>query len=165
MAYNTIKVKKYLDVVIEKEAAAALYPGHLLELTSSNTVQKHSSADTFAVPMFALEDELQGKGIGDAYAAGSKVQVWVAQRGEQVYAVLRDGESVAIGDELSSYGDGTLAKSESIFESLSSINDGQDYSTRPIVGIALEAVDLSDSSGAEDSGELSWDNRVLIMVV
>ena len=38
---NTIKLKKYQDIINEYEAEAAITPGMLIELTSSNTVQAH----------------------------------------------------------------------------------------------------------------------------
>ena len=170
MAYNTIKIKKFIDHEEEYAAAAALYPGHLIELTSSGTVQKHSTASGNALPMFALEDELQGKGIDDVYAAGSKVKCWIPVRGEEVYAVLTDGQSVAIGDLLESTGEGTLtaytADSES-HDSFDSFGPVVSLTTYPlqIVAMALEAVDISDSSGAEDSGTLDWDKRIRVRIV
>ena len=44
MSYNTIKIVKHSDNIEEYAAAAAIYPGSLLELTTSNTVQVHSTA-------------------------------------------------------------------------------------------------------------------------
>lgn len=171
MAYNTIKLKKYSDVVNEYEAAAALYPGYLVELTSAGAVQAHSTAEGNVVPkMFALEDELQGKGIDDAYAAGDQVQVWCPTSGDEVYAVLADGQTAAIGSVLESAGDGTLqvhvADADSA-DSFDSYGPLVTVTVRPeaIVGVALEAVDLSDSSGAEDSGTLDWDKRIKIRIV
>jgi len=160
MAYNTIKIKKYSDVIEELEAAAAFYPGHLVELTSSGTVQKHSTSVGTVLPMFALEDELQGNGIDDAYAAGDKAQIWIPYRGDIVYAVLRDGESVEIGDFLTSNGDGTLAKADDPISSA-----GATEFPNLIVGQAIEDKDLSGSSGEEDSGALSYDQRILIRII
>jgi len=147
MAYNTIKLKKYSDIIEEYEAAAAITPGMLIELTSAGKVQKHSSAGQFAEKMFALENELEGGGIDDAYAAADQVQCWIAGRGDQVYAFLADGENVAIGDILESHGDGYLQKADAESAGSATYPDS-------VIGIALEAVDMSGSSGEDPSGRI-----------
>lgn len=139
MAKNTIKLKKYLDVIEEYTATAvAISPGSLLELTSAGLVQAHSTVGGPVLPMFALEDELQGNGIDDSYAASDKIQCWIAVRGEIVYAKIADGETVSTGDFLVSNGDGTLA-----------VYDGSAASDvewpQSIVGVALDDLDMTDS--------------------
>jgi len=155
MGFNTIKLKKYLDIINEYTATAvAITPGMLIELTSANLVQAHSNEGQNVLPMFALEDELQGKGIDDNYAASDKIQCWVAVRGEEVYAILEDGETIVIGDFLESNGAGLLQKhSADVAEGASSNEAVEDLTiyTNQIVGIALEAVDLSTSSGEASS--------------
>lgn len=142
MAKNTIKLKKYLDVIIEKVAAGTITPGMLVELTSADKVQAHSTQAGDAIPiMFALEDELQGKTIDDNYSATNPVQVWVAQSGECVYAILADSQDVEIGEFLESKGDGTL----------------QAHSSGVIVAVALEAVDTTGSPASVTS-------RIKVMV-
>ena len=135
---NTVKLKKYLDVNMEFVAVNAILPGMLVEITSANKVQRHATSGGDAVPLFALEDELQGKGIDEAYAADDPVQVWVAQRGEVVQALLADGETAVIGSFLVSNGDGYLRvqSQDSVY--------GMD-----VVGVALEAIDRASSSGAD----------------
>lgn len=137
MSKNTIKLKKYLDIIEEYTATnAAITPGALLELTSVGLVKAHSDAGGVALPMFALEDELQGKEINDNYAANDKIQVWVAVRGEIVFANIADNEDVSIGDYLVSAGDGTLR--------VVSSGDGSVY-----VGQAVAALDRSASDEEE----------------
>ena len=138
MAYNTIKLKKYSDIIEEYEAAAAITPGMLIELNSDGKVQVHSSVGEFAEKIFALENELEGKGISDDYAAADRVQCWVAGRGDQVYALLSDGETVVIGDILESNGDGYLQKA---------VGETGSAAVYPesVVAVALEAVDLLGS--------------------
>jgi hypothetical protein len=145
MAKNTIKVKKYSDVIEEYTATAvAITPGYLLELTSAGLVQAHSSAGgNVAPPMFALEDELQGNGITDNITASAKVQVWIPYRGDMVYALLKDGENVAIGDLLESAGNGQLQKY--VADAETSAGTTTIYGNQ-IVAVALEAVDLSASA-------------------
>lgn len=148
MAYNTVKIKNYLNVVVEYPANAAFTPGHLIELMSTAKVRKHSTADGDVVPiMFALEDELQGKDITDAFAANDRVQCWIPSRGDEVYALLANGQTVVIGDKLSSNGDGTLKKH------LVSSAGVVEY-PEVVVGVALEAVDMSGSDAADPSGRI-----------
>ena len=120
MAYNTIKVKKYSDVIEEIVAASAITPGMLLELASATTVKAHATAGGNQLPMFALEDELQGNGIDDAYAAADPVQVWIPYRGDIVYAILEDGNNVAVGDFVESAGNGNVQKHVADVESFES---------------------------------------------
>lgn len=133
---KTIKIKKYVDIIEEYPAAAAVSPGMLVELTSANTVQAHSTAAGRKLTMVALEDELQGNTINDAYAEGDPVQVWVPNRGEQAQMILGAGQNASIGSLLVSNADGTLK-----------VAGGSDTE---VVAVALEAVDVS-ASGADDA--------------
>lgn len=163
MSYS-IKLKNYENIQEEYTATAAtLLPGSLVEMTSAGLVQAHSNADYPILPMFAIEDELQGGGVDDLYAASSKVQVWVPQRGEQVWGVLADGESVVVGDFLSSNGDGYLKKY--VPEAVASGGAGTFYGN-PIVGVALEAIDLTASSGAQSSlPGTGYNKRIKLRVI
>ena len=172
-SYRTIKIKKYLDVIIEAKASGAITPGHLVEQTSASTttVRKHASADTFAFPMFALEDALQGKGIDDAYATGDQVQVWIPTRGDIVYALLQDNASVTIGDKLVSAGDGTLVKSLDTVASYESVEEGgapflagKDLSFRTIIGVALDTLDLTVGGGNDSSALGSSYPRIRVRI-
>ena len=148
---------------IEKLAVAELYPGHLLERTSADKVQKHStSGGSCPLPMFAIEDENQGNGIDDAYSADDRVVCWIPQRGDQVQAVLADGENVSIGDYLESNGDGTLKKFTA--DTADSDDPITNYE-RQVVAQADEALNLSDSSGGESSGTLGYDKRIKVTIV
>ena len=149
---NTIVLKQVFRdrAQIEKVPAAAFHPGHLLELTTADKVQKHSSQNGVVTPpMFAIEDNLQGKTIDDAYATTGRAQVWIPQRGEEVYAVLADGQNVSVGSTLASNGDGTLKTH-----------------TSNIIAVAIEALDLSDSSGGEsEDTALGYDKRIKVRIV
>jgi len=143
MAKNTIKVKKYADVIEELTATAvAITPGALLERTSAGLVQACTATTGAVLPMFALEDELQGKGIDDAYAVSAQIQCWIPGRGDMVYALLEDGEDVEVGEFLESAGNGKL----------------QVLTTGQPIGVAVENVDDSGSSGA-DTG------RIIVQIV
>ena len=167
MAKNTIILKNYLNIFEEYRAAGAITPGMMVTLDTSGEVKAHDGAGTNLLPIVATEDELQGNGIDTAYAADDQVQCWIPQRGEEANLILADGESVVIGDFLESAGDGTLVKHVPDTESLgadSSANLTTIY-TNQIVGMALEAVDLSDSSGAESSGALGYNKRIQVKFV
>lgn len=163
---NTIKVTKYSDVIEEKVAAAAITPGMLLELTSAGKVQAHSAAGQNVLLRFALENELEGEDIDDAYASDDQVQVWIPGRGDIVQAILADGNNVSIGDFLESDGNGYLQKHTADTESWGVSEAGAITAyTNQIVGQALEAKDLSGSSGEESSGELGYARRILVRII
>lgn len=132
---HTIKLKKYLDIIEEYIAADTIKPGYLLALDADGKVEPHGVAGGIALAMFALEDELRGLSIDDSIAAANPVQCWVAQRGEQVYARLDDGEDATCGDFMVSAGDGTLK-----------VYDEASDEAGWIVAQALEDVDLTGSA-------------------
>lgn len=138
MAYKTIAVLGS-PIVKEYTANAAITPGHLVELMSTGKVRAHATAGGTAQRMFALEDENQGNEIGDAYSADNVCRVGVFSPGQEVYGLLADGETAVIGSKLESEGDGTLR----VVDTDASAGD---IAVQSIVGIALEAVDLSASA-------------------
>ena len=117
--------------------AEAITPGHLCQAYNASGVEKvkkHPTAKGFTEKMFAVEEALLGKVIGDAYASGDRVPVNIYQSGAEVYAWLKAGTNYVVGELLESAGDGTLQK-----------NSGTaDLQT---VANLLEATDLS-ASGA-----------------
>jgi len=116
-------------------AAGVVRPGDLIKMDSDGKVVKHASAGGYAERLFALEDALQGKEIGDSYAADDVVGAVVAQPGDVVYAWLSWGENVTKGDTLVSNGDGALKKLSS---------------TDKPIAIALETLNLADSESADE---------------
>lgn len=122
----------------EAAAAAALTPGHLIELIAAGTVQKHSTEGGYAERAFALEDALQGKGIDDAYAAADPVSYLLAAPGDVVFAYIKAGENVAKGAKLISAGDGTL---------IALASAGSGVTVEQVVAVVEDAIDLS-ASGA-----------------
>jgi len=166
MSRRTIKYKNYSNVMEELDAYAAITPGMLLALTSAGKAQAHPNAGQNALPMFACEDELQGNDIDTAYAADDKVQVWIPGRGDIVLGILADGQNVAIGDYLESNGDGKLKKHVADVESFESAEAGSiTVYPNQIVGQAIEAVDIDDSSGGESSGDLGYDKRIKVRII
>lgn len=149
MSYNTVTLKAYSNIIAEYEASAALSPGMLVEpVPGAATIRKHATEGGNAVPMFAIEDALQGKGLEDAYAATDIVRVWIPNRGDEVYAQLEDEQNIAIGDFLESNGLGYLQKH--IRVEISSQAADIVYPLQ-IVAVALEALNLSALSAAGSS--------------
>jgi GNAT superfamily N-acetyltransferase len=168
MAYNSVIIKSYVHIVNEYEAVAAITPGDLVEITSAGKVQKHSGAGKTAAAAFAIEDALQGKGLGveDAYAAGDRVRVWNAIPGEEVYARLADEENVAIGDFVESNGYGQVRKVVRSAESWESANEGEGTSIfdKHVVGQVLAAVDTTSLS-TDESEARSTEQYVRIRII
>lgn len=148
MAAKTIKVKwanpQYQDELIA--TAVAITPGFLVERTSGGTIQAHSSAGQNAQKMFALEDELQGKEIADNYAVSTLIQFGIFGTGDVVNALLANGENASIGSFLESNGDGYLKVH-------AASSAGAVEYPAAIVGIALAALDMSGSSGADPASQ------------
>ena len=151
---HTIKIK--CDCFVEEYIAnAAITPGMLVELISTGKIRKHATAGGSAEGLFAVEDEFQGKGIDDAYVANTPVQCWVVEPGDQVNALLDDGENVVIGDFLESAGNGFLQKYSS------AASNNADAIDRRIIAVALEAVNLASSSGTWPDA----DRRIIVRIV
>ena len=120
MAKNTIIVKGITNTREQLVATAvAITPGALVERTAAGLVQAHSTASGKAEALFALEDDFQGKGIGDAYAVSVPIMCWHAIPGERVYALAAD--TIAVAGFVESKGDGTVRA----------------YTSGLIIGIAL----------------------------
>lgn len=126
---------KGAGVFEERKAGAAVRPGDLVSLNSSDKVIKHPTAGGPAVAMFAHEDALQGNGIDDNYAADDIVFHAIQRPGDHVYAWLSGGENASIGSYLSSNGDGALKVAGS---------------TDSRLAVALEAVNASDSNDVDE---------------
>ena len=155
---RTIPVKWFVRIQEELNAKSAIMPGMLLDRSAANTLFPHDIAGGFAQRIFALEDDLQGKGIDDAYAAGDLVQYGYFRNGDVVLAILADGQNIAIGDALESAGGGLLQKSTAQQSSAT----GEE--TQSVVAIAEEALDMSGSSGAESSA-LAAHPRIKVRIV
>ena len=139
---NTIRLKG-CGRYEEARANAALSPGHLIEVLSTGKVRKHATEGGLAERAFAIEDALQGNTVADAYAADDLVGYVLAAPGDEINAVIKAGENIAIGDKLVSAGDGTLIKSTSVSTSV----------TDPVVvAVAMEAVDLTDTGDVDTLG-------------
>jgi hypothetical protein len=151
MAQYAVILKNYLNIFEEFLAGGTIYPGMFLHLNSSGAVVAHNDdAPANQLVMVAVEDALQGRDINDPYVTGDPVKVFIPQRGDEVYAILEDGANVAVGAFLESNGAGFL----------------QAVTTGKAVAVALEAVDLSGSSGEESSlAPLGYNKRIKVKIL
>lgn len=153
MAQNSIILKNFSDVFEEYTAGGTIYPGMLLIMSAANTVTAHSDDAPAGgcLPMFAVEDALQGKDIDNTYVSGDKVKAWIPGRGDEVYAILEDGANVSVGTFLESNGAGYL-------QAFTSGNGA--------IAIAIEALNLTGSSGfADSSAPLGFNKRIKVKIL
>ena len=150
MAYKTITL---LGDGVRKEAAAsgAIFPGSLVMKSSATQFTVHATAGGSAQTMFAVEDDLQGKNIDTVYATTNRMLACIFRPGDEVLALLAEGETIAIGDFLESSGDGYLRKHDAtnLYESAGAPTNAAVLYTNGLVGVALEALDLAQSSAIE----------------
>ncbi len=152
MSIKTIVVKG-TGVRFEAIANAAITPGHLVELMTTGKVRKHATAAGFAEKAFAVEDDLQGNTISDDYSTSGLVQYNIMRPGDEVYAFLKNGENASIGDHLESAGNGELQ--EQVISSAGIVE-----TPGSALAVAMDALDMSDSSGADPSS-----NRIRVRIL
>lgn len=130
-------VGKELSTMKELAAGGTITPGHLVSINSAGKWVVHPTAKGRAMKAFAVEADLNGKGIDDNYVANDNVYVWIVPPGAEINALLAAAATaVTVGAFLESAGDGTLRILTA------------DNTTGPVFGgypiaQALEAVDNS----------------------
>lgn len=119
---------------------AGIYPGMLIMLAADGDVEIHDLEGGRCEAMFAEEDALQGKTVDHVYTVDNVVSCILPGLGCEIRALIQDDQIIQIGDHLISAGDGTLI-------TLASQGSGgeNDY----IIGVAMEAMDLTDSSPSD----------------
>jgi len=135
-------------------ANATITPGMLIERMSTGKLRAHATAGANAQKLFARENDLSGGTINTNYAADSRVLAMIPERGAEVYAILHDGENVAIGDALVSAGNGKLKKYVAEVDLNHAGSADFTVHTDQIVAYAMEAVNLSGSSDADPSDRI-----------
>lgn len=144
MAKKTIKLKLYQNIENEYIAAGTIKPGMLVKMVTPTTCNVHATAGGLGEKMFAYENELLGKTIDDTYASGEPVKTIICNAGDEVLAIIANGQDVEAGEFLVSNGDGTL---KVMTPDASAVVIEQ----TPIA-IALEDCDMSGSSGVDVPG-------------
>jgi hypothetical protein len=111
MAYRTITHRCATIVQDEIICSGTPSPGHLMEIYNNGgvkTVRVHSLDSGDAMPMFCVEDELQGKDVADAYVAATICPVRTFRSGDLAVARVQTAQTLVFGTKLESGGDGTL---------------------------------------------------------
>lgn len=118
------------ETAIQKEliAGGTITPGHLVAINSAGKWVVHPTAGGDAIRAFAVEYDINGKGIDDNYVANDWCLAMIVRGGSEVNAlVAAAAPAIAVGDYLESAGNGTVRK----------------FTTGKIIGQALQAVDNS----------------------
>ena len=121
-------------------SGSAIKPGHIVEETTSDEVQEHSTVAGNAQKLVALTNLSTAKTIDDVYVVGEIVRFGAFHSGQEAYLRVAAG-SVAIvkGDPLQSNGDGTV-------EELATDADTDEGARNSIIAYALGAIDNSGGS-------------------
>jgi len=90
--------------------AAGILPGHLLQITSTDTVVVHSTSGGTGATAVAVEDAIMGGTVDTAYANANYVRYVFPSPGDILQIRLTDVVAYVVGDKLISAGDGTLKK-------------------------------------------------------
>ena len=126
--------------------AAVISPGMLVERLSDDTVQPHSTEGGDGAIIVAMEDALQGKTVADAYTASTStvktpIMLGLPVQGSEMNMLIKAGETITIGMDLISAGDGSLIDEASM---------SSGGTVAKVIGKAAQALDLS-ASGAVDT--------------
>jgi hypothetical protein len=136
-AHNTVLIKGRGIRKEFKAGAAGIMPGHLLTLNTSGQAIVHATAAGNAARLFAVENEVVGKEISDAYANGDNVIAEHLPSGAEVNAfVIANGAAIVIGDYLESGAAGGLRKTTANAATADTQRSG-------VIAQAMEAVDNS----------------------
>jgi hypothetical protein len=103
---RTIIALQATTMTDERLLGEAANPGHLVTLESDNKYYKQATAKGNAQMMVLREDDLQGKGVSDAYASGALARAAQLRSGDRFYARLAAAAVVKIGGLLEAAGGG-----------------------------------------------------------
>jgi hypothetical protein len=106
----------------------------LLENDSNNQVKPHATEGGRAERLCAMEDALQGKIVSQLYASADIVTCGLPAVGTVMNMLIKDGETITIGEELVSGGDGTLKAADNLASSGLLL---------PVIARAVEAISPS----------------------
>lgn len=115
--------------------SAAIRPGDLLIVNSSNKVTVNASAaDVDPEVIVAMENTIIGDDITTSYTAADEVvRCWHPLPGDHCYMFLKTGNNVAIGASLESGGAGNLqalSTGKHIFTALEAVNNASGSDVR-----------------------------------
>lgn len=91
----------------EGTAGQTITPGMLVAVAADGDVDFVTEGQECSAA-FAVEFDETGRDIDDNYAVADQVKYKVFTSGSRVNAIIADGEDIAVGDKLTSNGDGAL---------------------------------------------------------
>jgi len=168
MARNVINVNDHDVLKREAVAAGAITPGMLIARATTGKVAVHTVANGVAQLRIALENQLFGKGIDDAYAADDRVPYMIARSGDEFNGLIAEGQNVAISYKLISAGNGLFQKASptetkaSIVTGTSGAKNGITY-TSVLYGYEGNGIEIKlvDPSGANQALAVSVTGKVI----
>lgn len=119
---------------------ATINPGMVVEESSADTYQPHSTAGAFARKLFAFERAQIGNGIDEDIGEDEQFQIMACKSGMKVLSWLADGQNVSIGAALESDGAGGLQA------------QGTGSAPNDVIAYAREA--LNNTSGSQSRIEV-----------
>lgn len=139
---NVVIIKGPTTEDSRKVGAVAVTPGMLLDYEADLEVIPHAVAGANQFRMFAKNRDFIGKEITEVIPVGDSLQVIFAQPGAVINCILEDVNTIVIGDELESAGDGTLRKHVALVipDPADTTQAAIPVTPNMIVGIAEEAV-------------------------
>jgi hypothetical protein len=120
MSLRIMLINPSRPVYGEANAAEAITPGHFIQHNASGAAIKNATADVVEAPLLvAVENDMFGKEITDAYAIGERVIYQHAQPGCEVYAlVAAAAPAIVYNDFIGLAADGTVKKAASAAASI-----------------------------------------------
>lgn len=105
---KTIRLDSCYAPQREGKTAGVVTPGMLLNIRNQAAIVAHNEAGQECQVAIAVENDLVGKGILDNYANGEQIRYQILPDGAKFYGIIDENQNIAVGDLLSSSGDGTL---------------------------------------------------------
>lgn len=106
MSVRTIITYQATTVTNEFQLGEAALPGHVVTLESDGKFYKQATAGAPASMQVLREDDLQGKGVTDAYASDDRARAAVLRAGDRFHARLAGDITVEVGALLKLAGGG-----------------------------------------------------------
>lgn len=106
MSVRTIITYQATTVTNERLLGEVALPGHVVTLESDGKFYKQATAGAIAQLQILREDDLQGKGVADAYSANDRARAAVLRSGDRFHARIASGQTPKIGQLLKLAGGG-----------------------------------------------------------
>lgn len=140
MSKNVIEVSGEFTRVEHVVGAASIYPGMLCMVNSDDEIVVHATEGGECEVLIPMEDVFAGNTVDDVLTDGERAQCLIPHSGAVFQGLLESGQTVTIGENLVSAGNGKFIAEDAATSS---------GVVKKVIGIAREACDLSGSSDAD----------------